>query len=61
VHGVVKDERLRAGRPPTGGDPADERDPLARLVQPRQVIPRPMQLLDAQKLRALAIEPCFTL
>jgi hypothetical protein len=50
VHGVVKDERLRAGPPPTGGDPADERDPLARLVQPRQERPdRKREGIDEQR------------
>ena len=50
VHRVVQDERLRARPPPAGGDPADERDPLVRLVQPRQERPdREREGIDEQR------------
>src|SRR5207253_8198771 len=39
VHHVVQDQRLRAGPSRTGGDPANQRDPLVRLVQAAQERP----------------------
>jgi hypothetical protein len=35
VHRIVEDERLGARLAPAGGDSADERDPLVRLIQTR--------------------------
>jgi hypothetical protein len=49
VHRVLEDERLRAG-PPADGDPAYQRDPLVRLVQPRQERPgREREGIDEQR------------